>query len=96
MLYNFIIVLIIILAIFYFIQFSNKNEGFRTFDSNSNIYESIGAVPNKLLYLTPPNPTQPNVDYQDYLNELSGYDAGTRGYFNPIYADDVAMGLDTN
>lgn len=73
-----------------------SDEGFRNLNPHSNIYESVGVVPSKLLYLTPPNPTQPNVDYQDWLNEVSGYDAGTRGYYNLAYADNVAAGLDTN
>ena len=93
---NFVIGLLIILVVIYLTKFIGDNEGFRVFNSNSNIYESIGTVPNKMLYLTPPNPTQPNVDYQDWLNEVSGYDAGTRGYDNLAYAADVAAGLDTN
>ncbi len=47
-------------------------------------------------YLFPPNSTQPNVDYQDYLNKTSGYDSGTRSYNNPFYAQSVASGLDTH
>lgn len=93
---NFVIVLLAALVVIYLTKFIDDNEGFRVFNSNSNIYESIGTVPNKMLYLTPPNPTQPNVDYQDWLNEVSGYDAGTRGYDNLAYADNVAAGLDTN
>jgi hypothetical protein len=93
---NFVIGLLVILVVLYLTKFISGNEGFRVFNSNSNIYESIGAVPNKMLYLSPPNHTQPNVDYQDWLNEVSGYDAGTRGYNNPVYAADVAAGLDTN
>lgn len=93
---NFVIGLLIILVVIYLTKFIGDNEGFRVFNSNSNIYESISTVPNKMLYLTPPNPTQPNVDYQDWLNEVSGYDAGTRGYNNPVYAANVAAGLDTN
>lgn len=91
---NFVIILLIILVIFYYTGFIKSKENFR--GVNSNIYESINAVPNKLLYLTPPNPYQPNVDYQDYLNDVSGYDSATRGYYNPVYANDVAAGLDTN
>lgn len=93
---NFIFGLLLVLVIIYLTNFIGNNEGFRVFNSNSNIYESLGVMPNKILYLTPPNSTQPNVDYQDYLNEVSGYDSGTRGYSNPIYAADVAAGLDTN
>lgn len=93
---NFVIILLVALVVIYLTKFIGNDEGFRVFNSNSNIYESIGTVPNKMLYLTPPNPTQPNVDYQDWLNEVSGYDAGTRGYSNPVYAVDVAAGLDTN
>jgi hypothetical protein len=92
---NFIFGLLLVLVIIYLTNFISNNEGFRVFNSNSNIYESVGIMPSKILYLTPPNPTQPNVDYQDYLNEVSGYDAGTRGYSNPVYAANVAAGLDT-
>jgi hypothetical protein len=93
---NFVICLLILLVVIYLTGFmKNNNEKF-TLNPNSNIYESIGVVPNKLLYLTPPSPLQPNVDYQDYLNEVSGYDSGTRGYSNPYYAANVAAGLDTN
>lgn len=89
---NFVIILLVILVIFY--MFISHRENF--LNSNSNIYESIGVVPSKTLYFRPPNSTQPNVDYQDWLNEVGGYDAGTRGYNNPIYAADIAAGLDTN
>jgi len=93
---NFIVGLLVVLVVLYLTKFIRVDEGFRVFNSNSNIYESIGTVPNKILYLSPPNSSQPNVDYQDWLNEVSGYDAGTRGYSNPIYAVDVAAGLNTN
>lgn len=95
---NFVICLLVILVVIYLSGFMkiNKSEGFINSSSKSNIYESIGVVPSKMLYLTPPNPTQPNVDYQDWLNEVSGYNAGTRGYDNYSYAADVAAGLDTN
>lgn len=89
-----ILILLFLLIIFYLYQ--KNNEQFRNLNSKSNIYESIGLVPSKLLYLSPPTPTEPNVDYQDWLNEVSGYDSGTRGYYNPVYAADVAAGLDTN
>ena len=94
---NFVICLLIIFVVFYLITHVkiHINEPFINLSSKHNIYESIG-VPNKILYLSPPNSTQPNVDYQDYLNEVSGYDAGTRGYNNPYYALGVAAGLDTN
>ncbi len=96
---NFVICLLILLVVIYLTGFmkNNKNDKFTVnSNSNSNIYESIGVVPNKLLYIRPPNPSQPNVDYQDYLNEVSGYDSATRGYSNPFYAANVAAGLDTN
>lgn len=93
---NFIVGLLVVLVVLYLTKFIRVDEGFRVFNSNSNIYESIGTVPNKILYLSPPNSSQPNVDYQDWLNEVSGYDAGTRGYDNYAYAADVAAGLDTN
>lgn len=93
---NFFIGLLLILVAIYLTNFIGDNEGFRVFKSNSNIYDSVGIVPSKMLYLTPPNSSQPDVDYQDWLNEVSGYDSGTRGYSNPVYASDVAAGLDTN
>ena len=94
---NFVILLLILLVIIYLsgcIQ-NHKNEEF-TLNPYSNIYESVDIVPSKMLYLRPPSPLEPNVDYQDYLNEVSGYDSGTRGYNNPVYAVDIAAGLDTN
>lgn len=93
---NFVFVLLFLLVVIYLIGFMNTNEGFRSVDSN--IYGNVNgdSTRNKILYLSPPNPNQPNIDYQDYLNEVSGYDAGTRGYDNPYYANNVASGLDTN
>lgn len=91
---NFVIVLLVVLVLFYLTGFMNNNEGFRGVDSN--IYESIGVVPSKMLYLTPPNPSEPNIDYQNYLDTVSGYNSGSRGYSNPVYAADIAAGLDTN
>ena len=93
---NFVIGLLILLVVIYLCEYMNRNENFRNTNVNSTIYESVGIVPSKMLYLTPPNPSEPNIDYQDYLNEVSGYDAGTRGYNNPLYAVKVASGLDTN
>lgn len=93
---NLIICLLIILVIIYLFDFMNINEGFANNSSKTNIYKSVGLTPNKMLYLSPPNTDQPNVDYQDWLNEVSGYDSGTRGYDNYTYAADVASGLDTN
>jgi hypothetical protein len=97
----FVIILIVILVIFYFYGFTEKNEGFRIYDSgfrgfNTNNYESIGIAPTKKLYLNPPNNSESDIDYQDYLNEVSGYDSGTRGYNNPVYASKIAAGLNTN
>ena len=98
MLVNFIICLLVLLSVIYLFDFMiiNKSERFINLSSKTNVYESIGVVPNKMLYLTPPNPTQPDVDYQDWLNEVSGYDSGTRGYDNYAYATNIAAGLDTN
>ncbi len=94
---NFFICLLILIVVIYLTGFIKKNNDEKfTLNPSSNIYESIGVVPSKMLYLSPPNSTQPNVDYQDYLNEISGYDSGTRGYSNPFYAANVAVGLDTN
>lgn len=93
MYFNFIVILLIVLVIIYLYNFIKKEE----FGGiNNNIYESIGLVPNKLLYLTPPNSKQPDIDYQDYLNNISGYDGATRSYNNQYYAQAVASGLDTN
>ena len=91
---NFVIILLIILVIFYLTEFIKKNEEFSSYDSN--IYESIGIVPNKMLYFNPPNLSQSDIDYQHNLNEISGYDSGTRGYYNPIYAANIAASLNTN
>jgi len=90
---NFVICLLILLVVIYLSKYMSKNENFRNLNMNLNpyIYESVGIVPNKMLYLTPPN-----IDYQDYLNKVSGYDAGTRGYNNLFYATNVADDLDTN
>lgn len=93
---NFVICLLILLVVIYLSNFMKSNEEFRNLNLNSNIYESVGIVPSKILYLTPPNPSQPNIDYQNWLDEVSEYDAGTREYNNPVYAEDVAAGLDTN
>ena len=98
-----IIYLLFILVIFYLTGFmkvdknknKNENENF-TINPYSNIYEPIDIVPSKMLFSRPPNPLQPNVDYQDYLNEVSGYDSGTRGYNNPYFAAKIAADLDTN
>lgn len=91
---NFFICLLLILVVIYLINTSNNVEGFKV-SNNKNIYESVETVPNKMLYLIPPNSTQPDLDYQDYLNEISGYDSGTRGYDNLTYAVNIAAGLDT-
>jgi hypothetical protein len=93
----FVIFLLFILVIFYLTGFMkiDKNENF-SLNPYSNIYEPIDIVPSKMLFLRPPNPLQPDVDYQDNLNEVSGYDSGTRGYNNPYFAAKIAADLDTN
>lgn len=93
---NFVICLLILLVVIYLTRFmkNDKDEKF-TLNPSSNIYESVSVVPSKTLHLTPPNP-EPNIDYQNYLNDVSGYDSGTRGYNNPYYSASVAAGLDTN
>lgn len=89
---NFVVCLLIILAIFYIIEFMYKKENFVGF-VDQNIYESIGSVPRKTLYFPR---FESDIDYQANLNDISGYDAGTRGYDNPLYAMNVARGLNTN
>lgn len=93
---NFVIILLVFLVVLYVVRYFEKNEFFGNYDSN--IYESIGSgiVPSKMLYFSPQNNSISDIDYQDYLNEVSGYDSGTRGYNNLNYAVDVAAGLDTN
>ncbi len=97
--FTLIIILIIILIAFYF--FNNDFEKFKLLYDNSpqsigySNYKPIGYNPWKQQIITPPNSTEPNVDYQDYLNEISGYDGASRSYNNPYYANAVASGLDT-
>ena len=85
----FVIVLLVILAIFYT---NNCTEKFVSVDFNN--YQNMNS--SKLKFLTLANPNPSDIDYQDYLNTVSGYDAGTRTYDNPLYAQQVALGLDTN
>ena len=95
MLSNFVICLIILLVVIYLTDTMGKmgkmgkKEKFSL--GNSNIYEPINRVGNKIIYLYPPD-----LDYQDDLNEISGYDSGTRGYNNYLYAKQIAADLDTN
>jgi hypothetical protein len=72
-------------------------------ENNSEKFESDFASANigdvqqfKNQYYEMPNSTQPNIDYQDYLDNSSGYNSATRGYNNPHYAKSVAAGLTTN
>lgn len=60
------------------------------------IYLSLGKKEkfDFLSYQSIPYPS--NIDYQDDLNMVSGYDSGTRGYYNPYYARKIAQDLDTN
>jgi hypothetical protein len=94
-----IIILIVILVVYYF--YNNSSEKFRLLYDVSpqsigyGNYKPIGYNPWKQQYIMPPDSTEPNVDYQDYLNEISGYDGASRSYNNPYYAQAIAAGLDT-
>jgi hypothetical protein len=78
-----------ILIIFYTNYFTEK---FTVFDFNNSQYAKINElVPTNLSY-----PTQSDIDYQDDLNVISGYDGATRSYNNPFYAQQIASGLDTD
>lgn len=87
-----VILLILIVAGIY-LYFCTRNENFST---SAGASPKSNFLPINSQYFVPPNPDQPNIDYQDYLNNTSGYDSGTRGYFNPKYAQTIAAGLDTN
>ena len=89
-------ILIIILIVILIIIFATNrySEQFNYVDSN--IYENISNSPIKLRFLSPPYSSQPNIDYQNYLDTVSGYDSASRSYNNPFYAQNVAAGLDTN
>lgn len=97
---TFIIILIIVIIGFYL--YNNNSENFKllydsspqTIGYSNNQYQNIGYNPLQ-KNIMPPYPTEPDVDYQDYLNEISGYDSGSRSYQNPYYAQAVAAGLDT-
>ena len=90
---NFVILLIIILIIIFLLKQNIFKENFKSLD---NLYLNISRDPLKKQIISPPYPTEPNVDYQGYLNSISDYDSATRSYFNPYYAQQVAAGLDTN
>lgn len=76
-----VIILIILIAIALWISTKNtfKNENFDLF--NFNNYQSL-----PFLRLPP-------INY--YSSIPTGYDSGTRGYYNPYFAQQVAQGLDT-
>ena len=80
--FNFVIILIIILVLFYFWKSINY-EKFRLSPLYSNNY----------YYMN--HPQISDIDYQAYLNTTSGYDSATRTYDNPLFAQQVADGLDT-
>jgi len=73
--------IIILLIIYIFFYLSRNSEYFRNYN-----YDMIVERPYSY---------EPDVDYQAYLNTVSGYNSGTRGYSNPYYAQQVASGLDT-
>jgi hypothetical protein len=83
----FILILLLLLAIFYYFNLISK-EKFILYDTNV-IYsnQNLNVVPQ---------PNQSDIDYQAYLNNISGYDSATRGYYNPYYAQEIARELDTN
>ncbi len=83
---TFVFVLVIVLVVFYL---NNYVENFSS-NLNSKNYEPIQYYP------MPPNPLEPDIDYQDYLDTVSGYDGATRSYDNPLYAQQIANDLDTN
>ena len=89
----FVILLIVILIFIYFLKQNIFRENFKSTD---NIYQSINMDPLKKNIIQSPYSTEPNVDYQAYLNSISGYDGATRSYSNPFYAQQIASGLDTN
>ena len=70
-----------------------KKEKFIMIDPN--IYQNTGFNYPTSRYILPPYPTEPDVDYQAYLNSISGYNGATRSYSNPIYAQQIANDLDT-
>jgi len=88
----FVIILVIIIIIFYASKFIEQ------FNISQNLNNQYG----KIKFLIPPNstqqiqPIQSDIDYQDYLDNISGYDSATRTYDNPFYAQKIASQLDTN
>jgi hypothetical protein len=95
----FVIILVIILVVIYLgfdcskTKSSVEKERFIMIDSN--IYSNVSTRENPYSrYIMPPLPTEPDVDYQAYLNTVSGYNSASRSYNNPFYAQSIARGLD--
>jgi len=78
----FILILLIILVFFYFSK-SLGLEGFLLFPFYDYTFYNYNQ------------PTMADIDYQADLNMVSGYDSGSRGYFNPYYAQKIANDLST-
>ena len=89
------VLLILVLAAALFLIWSTY-FGCENFSNITGSVTGDGTPGFRNKNLFPPNSTQPNIDYQDYLDNSSGYNSATRGYSNPYYADSVAAGLDTN
>lgn len=88
-----LVILLILIVVGIYLYFFTSNENFST---SAGSLPKSNFLPINSQYFVPPNPNQPDIDYQDYLNNTSGYDSGSRGYFNPKYAKTIASGLDTN
>jgi hypothetical protein len=77
---NIIIFAILFSIILWIHNISIKNENFKSFNFND-------SAPIPFLRLPP-------INY--YSGIPTGYDSGTRGYYNPYFAQQVAQGLDTD
>lgn len=78
--WNLLLLLLLILLVIWMHYFGSKPESFENFANFANF------APLPYFHV-------PLLQYFD--NEPSGYDAGTRGYYNPNFANEVAQGLDT-
>lgn len=92
----FIVILLIAIAVIYFIN-STIKDNFIMIDPNIYLNTGFNEPIDKFRskFIQPPYPTEPDVDYQAYLNSISGYNGASRSYVNPIYAQQIAAGLDT-
>jgi hypothetical protein len=88
----FVIVIMVVICVFTY-------YGFENFSSMDQQYASVPRMMSPKLQMTGngmPLTSQPDIDYQSYLNSMSGYDSATRGYDNPYFTQNVMDGLDTN